>query len=72
LQVVVDRDPAAAGVSETQAAVFRATFGDQVLEGVDLFEVNDDDRIGIFTVFARPVSAVLALAQAMAAGQATG
>jgi hypothetical protein len=68
--VVVDRDPPAPGVSEVQATVFRATFGDHVLEGVDLFEVSDDDRIGTFTVFARPVSAVLALGQAMAGRQA--
>jgi hypothetical protein len=32
--------------------------------------VTDDDQIGTFTVFARPVSAVLALGQALAPGQA--
>jgi hypothetical protein len=41
--------------------VFEAKIGDATLRGVDLIELDDDDRIRSFTVQARPMSALMAL-----------
>jgi limonene-1,2-epoxide hydrolase len=48
------------------ALVFRANVGDREVEGIDLVRVNGDDLIDDFTVFARPLSGLTALAQRMA------
>ncbi len=72
LETFVNRDPSGPGVSETQALVFRASFGNHVLDGVDLLEVTDADQIGSFTVFTRPVTALMALGQALTHGPSRG
>lgn len=41
--------------------LFEARIGDQTLRGVDLVELDQDDRIRSFTVQARPISALMAL-----------
>jgi limonene-1,2-epoxide hydrolase len=48
------------------ALVFRANVGDREVEGIDLVRINGDDLIDDFTVFARPLSGLTALAQRMA------
>jgi hypothetical protein len=45
---------------------FRAHIGDRQLEGVDLLELDGDGRIATLTVMVRPLSALQALAEAMA------
>ncbi len=67
VQVLTDPDPGDKAIAETQAVLFRARIGDHTVEGIDLLEVNHHDRIATFTVFARPLSALQALGQAMAA-----
>jgi limonene-1,2-epoxide hydrolase len=47
------------------ALVFRARVGDRELEGCDFIHVRDDGSIDELTVMVRPLSAALALAQAM-------
>ncbi len=59
-----------------EALVFRAGIGDRELEGIDLLRFDDDGLICDFTVFLRPISALVPFAQAMgekvtAAGLAT-
>ncbi len=41
--------------------VFEARIGDAIPRGLDLIEVNAEDRISKFTVAARPISALMAL-----------
>lgn len=41
--------------------VFEAQIGDATLQGVDLIELDEHDRIRSFTVQARPMSALMAL-----------
>ena len=53
----------AAGVT---ALVFRARVGDREAEGIDLIREGPDGLIEDFTVFVRPLSALQALAEAMA------
>ncbi len=45
--------------------VFEAVVGDAKLQGVDLIELDENDRIGTFTVAARPMSALMALGSRM-------
>jgi hypothetical protein len=45
--------------------VFRARVGDRDIEGIDLLRVGADGLIEDFTVMVRPLSATMALAQAM-------
>jgi SnoaL-like domain len=45
--------------------VFRARVGDRELEGIDLVRVGADGLIADFTVMVRPLSGLIALAQAM-------
>jgi hypothetical protein len=47
------------------ALVFRARVGDKEVEGIDLLRFDDDGKICEFTVLVRPMSATIALAQAM-------
>ena len=46
---------------------FRARVGDREVEGVDLLEENADGLVERFTVMLRPLSAITAMADAMAA-----
>ncbi len=50
------------------ALVFRARVGDRQLEGSDFIHMNGDGEIDELTVMVRPLSAALALAEAMGAG----
>ena len=45
--------------------MFRASVGNRELEGIDLLRFNADGLIGDFTVFIRPLSALVPFAQAM-------
>jgi len=47
------------------ALVFRARIGDRELEGLDLFRFAADGQIAELTVMIRPLSAVIALAEAV-------
>ena len=49
------------------ALVFRARVGDREIEGSDFLHLGEDGSIGEFTVMVRPLSAALALAEAMKA-----
>ena len=47
------------------ALVFEARVGDKEIQGIDLLRFDEDGRIRDFTVLVRPLSATIALAQAM-------
>jgi SnoaL-like domain len=47
------------------ALIFAARVGDRELQGLDWFRFDDDGRIAELTVMIRPMSAVIALAQAV-------
>ena len=64
--VLTSAESADGGPAGTQAVMFRARIGDQVIEGLDLLEVGPGDTIVTFTVFARPLPALQALGQALA------
>jgi hypothetical protein len=49
----------------THALVFRARVGDREVEGLDLLRTGDDGLIADFTVMIRPLSGLIALAQAL-------
>jgi hypothetical protein len=61
-----EREIGAAGASD-QALVFRAQVGDRELHGCDFIHIGEDGLIDEFTVMVRPLSAAVALAQAMEA-----
>ena len=46
---------------------FRARVGDKEVEGVDLLDENDEGLVGRFTVMLRPLSATMAMGEAMSA-----
>jgi limonene-1,2-epoxide hydrolase len=48
-----------------EALVFRARVGDKELEGLDLLRLGADGLIADFTVMVRPLSGLIALAQAL-------
>jgi hypothetical protein len=50
---------------ENRALVFRARIGDREVEGCDFLHVNGDGLIDEFFVMVRPLSGMLALAEAM-------
>jgi hypothetical protein len=50
---------------DVHALVFRARVGDKQLEGLDLLRLNDEGEIADFTVMVRPLSGLIALAEAM-------
>ena len=50
---------------DTTALVFRATIGDRQIHGLDLLHVDADGLVDELTVMVRPMSAVIALAEAM-------
>jgi hypothetical protein len=47
------------------ALVFRARVGDKEVEGIDLLRFDEAGKINDFTVLVRPLSATIALAEAM-------
>ncbi|MEA2423297.1 MAG: hypothetical protein QOF55_2396 [Thermoleophilaceae bacterium] len=47
------------------ALVFSARVGEKKVQGIDLLRFDDDGRIRDFTVLVRPLSATIALAEAM-------
>lgn len=59
-------------VGHRSVLCFRARVGDKMLEGIDDLTVNDDGKIVDFRVMVRPLSGLLALAEAMAARLQTG
>lgn len=52
---------------DTQALIFAARVGDKELQGLDLVKTDGDGLITELTVMVRPLSGLIALAQAMAA-----
>lgn len=61
-----EREIGAEGASD-HALVFRARVGERELEGCDFLHLGPDGLIDEFTVMVRPLSAALALAEAMRA-----
>jgi len=53
--------------TSAHALVFRCRVGDEQIEGMDLFDLDEHDRIATFTVMIRPLAGLNALAQAIAA-----
>jgi SnoaL-like domain len=58
------RELGAPGAADS-ALVFRARVGDRELEGCDFIHVNDDGLIDELYVMVRPLTGVMALAEAM-------
>ncbi|MDQ6819057.1 MAG: nuclear transport factor 2 family protein [Actinomycetota bacterium] len=56
---------AAGGPKPVFGLVYEAVVGDARLEGVDLLELDDRDRIASFRVSARPMSGLMALGARM-------
>jgi hypothetical protein len=54
-----------AGETPLFGLVFQAKVGDEALHGVDLIQLDEQDRIRSFTVLARPMSALMALGTRM-------
>jgi hypothetical protein len=52
---------------EVHALIFRARVGDREVEGLDLVRPGPDGRIVDFTVMVRPLTGVVALAEAVGA-----
>jgi limonene-1,2-epoxide hydrolase len=53
--------------SRDHALVFEARVGDKQIEGCDFIQLDEDGAISSFTVMVRPMSGVVALAEAMKA-----
>jgi hypothetical protein len=53
------------GDDPVHALIFTARVGDRALEGMDLLRIGPDGLIADFTVMIRPLSGLIALAQAM-------
>lgn len=51
---------------ELHGLVFEARVGEREVTGIDLFRATNDGRIAELTVMVRPLSGVIALAEAMA------
>jgi hypothetical protein len=58
-----------AGEAPLFGLVFEAKVGEATMRGVDLVELNDEDRIHTFTVVARPVATLMALGARMSRGE---
>jgi hypothetical protein len=56
---------AGGGDDPVHALIFTARVGDRTLEGMDLLRIGPDGLIADFTVMVRPLSGLIALAQAM-------
>ncbi len=50
---------------DSHALIFRARVGDKAIHGLDHLHINDDGLIDEFTVMIRPLSALVALGEAM-------
>ena len=57
---------------DTQALVFRAHVGDREVQGLDLIETNKDGLVTRLTVMIRPLTGLVATAQAMGARLESG
>ena len=55
------------GSDGTHALIFRARVGDKSVEGLDLIRSDDSGQITNLTVMVRPMSGLIALAEAMSA-----
>jgi SnoaL-like protein len=55
------------GASDTHALIFRATVGDKRVEGLDHLTLDADGLVTQLVVMVRPLSGLIALAQAMGA-----
>lgn len=53
------------GGDGVSALIFRASVAGRELEGMDLLRLDDEGRIADFTVMIRPLSGLVALAQAL-------
>ena len=53
---------------EVKALVFKARVGDKDVEGLDLLRFDAEGKIADFTVMVRPLSATMALAEAVGKG----
>ncbi|WCB92348.1 hypothetical protein DSM104299_01041 [Baekduia alba] len=53
------------GADPVHALIFRARVGERELEGLDLMRIGADGLIADFTVMIRPLSGLIALAQAL-------
>jgi hypothetical protein len=53
------------GDDPVHALIFTARVGDRTLEGMDLLRIGPDGLIADFTVMIRPLSGLIALAQAL-------
>jgi hypothetical protein len=51
-----------------KALIFKARVGDREIEGLDLLRFDADGKIADFTVMVRPLSATMALAEAVGKG----
>src|SRR3954447_17309760 len=56
---------AGGGDDPVHALIFRARVGERELEGMDLLRIGPDGRVVDFTVMIRPLSGLIALAQAL-------
>ena len=56
------------GGDGVKALVFKARVGDREVEGLDLLRFDADGKIADFTVMVRPLSATMALAEAVGKG----
>ena len=54
------------GPDGTHALIFKARVGDKAVEGLDLIRSDDSGRVTNLTVMIRPLSGLIALAEAMA------
>ena len=52
--------------SDTHALIFRAKVGDKDVQGLDHLEHDADGQVKVFTVMLRPLSAIVAMGEAMA------
>lgn len=55
------------GEGDSHMLRFVARVGDKDVEGVDLLDTNEDGLVGRFTVMLRPLSATIAMGDAMSA-----
>jgi hypothetical protein len=53
--------------ASSHALVFRCRIGQEQIEGVDVLDLDEDDRIATLTVLIRPLAGLQALTNAMAA-----
>src|SRR5881409_129753 len=53
---------------ETHILHFRTIVNGRKVEGIDLIQLNDEDRISSFTVMIRPISALQTVSEAIYAG----